>query len=113
MELFVERPNELPQPVGLALEVGVAHVVAALPDFRHVAEAELARSLVSERHELAVHRAHRRRDRVPATPGLEQELVVALLAENAIDVVDRETVAFRILALAEELRRTVLALAVD
>src|SRR5258706_10900079 len=108
MQLLVERAHFGPQARHLFAELLRAHVVLARPDLAHVLEAELVGSLVGELDHALVHRAHRRRDRVPAAPRFEQEIPVTLAREDRAEVLERETLRGFFLSETLELRRAVL-----
>ena len=68
VQLEVERPHLIPQPIELLGELVGRHVVLRAPHRAGVGEAELARALVRQLDEPRVVLPHRRRDRVPALP---------------------------------------------
>ena len=88
VQFQVERPHLLPEAIELLGELVGRHVVLRTPHRAGVAEAELARALVRQLHESCVILPHRRGDRVPAFPDLEQPLGVAYLRHHLGDVVD-------------------------
>ena len=88
MEAVIERLYLRPQALGLGLELGSAHVVAGTPELAEVLVAETLRAFVRELDEALVILAHRRRDRVPASPGLELLVPVAARGERFRYVVD-------------------------
>ena len=88
VQFQVERPHLLPEAIELLGELVGRHVVLRTPHRAGVAEAELARALVRQLDESRVILPHRRGDRVPAFPDLEQPLGVAHLRHHLGDVVD-------------------------
>ena len=72
VKLVVERLHVAPQALDVGLEVGGRHVVARPPERPHVGEADGPRALVRELDVAGVLRLHRRGDRVPAAPCLDE-----------------------------------------
>ena len=88
VQLQVERPHLIPQPIELLRELVGRHVVLRAPHRAGVGEAELLRALVRQLDEARVVLAHRRRDRVPAFPRRAQLVLVARRRHDLRDVVD-------------------------
>ena len=92
MQLQIQRPDLIPQPIQLLRELVGRHVVLRAPHRARVGEAQLLRALVRQLDEARVVLPHRRRDRVPAFPDLAQPLLVARGRHDLGDVVDVQAV---------------------
>ena len=88
MQLHVERPHLIPQPIELLRERAGRHVVPRSPHRARVGEAELLRALVRQLDEALIVLAHRRRDGVPPFPCGSQRFFIPRGRENMRDVVD-------------------------
>ena len=88
VQLEIQRPHLVPQPIELLRELVGRHVVLRAPHRAGVGEAELLRALVRQLDEALVVLAHRRRDRVPAFPRGPQRLLVAGGREDVRHIVD-------------------------
>ena len=104
VEIFVEGPHLLPEPLGVGLELLGRHVVAGAPHGPEIREPDLARALVAELDVALEFRPHRLRDRVPADPGLLELVPFPALREDVLELPDG--LAF---PLRGELRRAVFA----
>ena len=88
VQLEVQRPHLIPQPIELLGELVGRHVVLRPPHRAGVGEPQLLRALVRQLDEALVVLAHRRPDRVPALPRRAQRLFIAGNREDARHVVD-------------------------
>ena len=89
VELHVQRPHLIPEPIELAGERVGRHVVLRAPHRPRVGEPELFRSLVRELDEPLVVLPHRRRDGVPPFPCRPQLAFVSRRRHDPRHVVDR------------------------
>ncbi len=105
VELLVERPHLLPEPLQLGGELVRRHVVLGPPHGAQIVEAQLAGALVAELGEALVVGAHRRRDGAPADPGLEQLVRIAAGRQDAAELAEVEALAVLAAVLAAAVGR--------